>query len=557
MNDVSFRVKAYIENGWADRVINPEGFSSSREPEQHDSSISPPTEGWKSIESAYRSLDDVPKISLSNVINYFVMRTASDGKAANDFKSINQSAENLFRCGHVQGLLIVYKDEYWWIKADCRPEMKKDKMYKMMMSLCKGSWDINSAMCGCPAGKGPSASCKHIGALCYALANFCSFGQLPEFATCTDILQHWNRPCPKKQDSIAVDQLKLRRQDILNQKSKSQPVPTMYDPRPLSVRVVDHKRLEQLRLNLLSIDHQCAILQQLIPSCEYLKHDHAYCQPMSDETQASEARSEVSLIANSDKLDHRWVTLAEEKHQVYLELIVSPARRLEIELLTRQQTETPLWHEVCARRITASKSGKILCQVTRTDALLWSILYPPPMLHKPPPIQWGIQNEKLARNVYTQHMREAGHTNLVVKDCGFIVSLSKGWLGASPDGQVYDPTSDNPNGLLEIKCPYTKRAQSPQEACEDPSFYCTMEGNKLKLKFEHPYYHQVQQQLYASQDLFSWCDFCVFTTKGCLVTRITLDDRWVDENIPKLQNYFEEVMLEEIVKPHLKPPYYL
>lgn len=77
MNNVSFRVKAYIENGWADRVINPDllkGSRSSRESEQHDSSISPPTEGWKSIECAYQSLDDVPKFSLSNVIKYFVMR---------------------------------------------------------------------------------------------------------------------------------------------------------------------------------------------------------------------------------------------------------------------------------------------------------------------------------------------------------------------------------------------------------------------------------------------------------------------------------------------------
>ena len=131
----------------------------------------------------------------------------------------------------------------------------------------------------------------------------------------------------------------------------------MYDPRPLSMRVVDHKSLEQLRLNLLSIDHRCAILQQLIPSCEYLKHDHTYCRPMSDETCAG---SEVPIIANSDNLNHRWVTLAEEKHQVHLELIVSPARRSEIEFLTRQQAETPLWHEVRARRITASKSGKIL-----------------------------------------------------------------------------------------------------------------------------------------------------------------------------------------------------
>ena len=90
-------------------------------------------------------------------------------------------------------------------------------------------------------------------------------------------------------------------------------------------------------------------------SCEYLKHDHTYCRPMSDETHAG---SEVPIIANSDNLNHRWVTLAEEKHQVHLELIVSPARRSEIEFLTQQQAETPLWHEVRARHITASKKWK-------------------------------------------------------------------------------------------------------------------------------------------------------------------------------------------------------
>ena len=71
--------------------------------------------------------------------------------------------------------------------------------------------------------------------------------------------------------------------------------------------------------------------------------------------------------------------------------------------------------------------------------------------------------------------------------------------------------------VSEIKCRYTKRAQTPQEAYEDPSFYSTIESNKLKLKHKHSYYHQMQQQFYVSQDLFTWCDFCVFTTKGCLL----------------------------------------
>ena len=49
--------------------------------------------------------------------------------------------------------------------------------------------DVTTATCGCSAGKGPVASCKHVGALCYASAEFCSSGKLPEFFTDTQKLQ--------------------------------------------------------------------------------------------------------------------------------------------------------------------------------------------------------------------------------------------------------------------------------------------------------------------------------------------------------------------------------
>ena len=71
-----------------------------------DSTVSLPTEGRKTIESAFHSSDEVPKFSLINVINYFVAGTAFDGKAANDFKSINKSVENLF---------IVVMSEHCWL----------------------------------------------------------------------------------------------------------------------------------------------------------------------------------------------------------------------------------------------------------------------------------------------------------------------------------------------------------------------------------------------------------------------------------------------------------
>ena len=66
-------------------------------------------------------------------------------------------------------------------------------------------------------------------------------------------------------------------------------------------------------------------------------------------------------------------------------------------------------------------------------------------------------------------MKKQGHEGLIVEDCGCIVSLYDRYLGASPDGRVRDSSSDQTNGILEIKCSYTKRILTPNQACEDPS----------------------------------------------------------------------------------------
>ena len=61
-----------------------------------------------------------------------------------------------------------------------------------MLTLDAESTEICSARCGCPGGRGPGASCKHVAALCYAIANLCACGRLPGCLTCTERLQEWN-----------------------------------------------------------------------------------------------------------------------------------------------------------------------------------------------------------------------------------------------------------------------------------------------------------------------------------------------------------------------------
>ena len=107
----------------------------------------------------------------AHVVGYFVSRTADDGLPAGDFKSINASAS---RCGHVQQIQVC-RDETSavCVRAKCLPEMRKDSIYLLEMTLIGSSYDVFSARCGYAAGMGPKASCKHIAALCYA--NFRDF----------------------------------------------------------------------------------------------------------------------------------------------------------------------------------------------------------------------------------------------------------------------------------------------------------------------------------------------------------------------------------------------
>ena len=142
--------------------------------------------------------------------NRFVARSVCDSRPAGDVKSINKSAEYLFKCGHVQSIKFAEVNNYYCFMAKCLPEMRKDRIYWLKMALLSDSFDIHHAECGCPAGRGPQGSCKHIASLTYALIDFCQMKSVLNQETCTDCLQQWNRPRGKHVAPIPVDKLGCR-----------------------------------------------------------------------------------------------------------------------------------------------------------------------------------------------------------------------------------------------------------------------------------------------------------------------------------------------------------
>lgn len=235
-------------------------------------------------------------------------------------------------------------------------------------------------------------------------------------------------------------------------------------------------------------------------------------------------------------------------------LRVSDENIRKIEHKTREQRTSPLWYHVRRYRITASLFGTVLQRKPDTppDNLVLRILQPKQFTSAS--TDWGIVHESVAMEEYTKYQHSHGHADLTVTPCGFHISKSYPFLGASPDGAVYDPSSTNqPFGFLEIKCPFSFRNITPMEACSHHNFFCTLQNDingtpQVVLRPQHPYYSQVQGQMGVGDR--PWCDFVVYTTKGISVQRINFDSNfWETRLLPKLTDFYDNCLAPEIVSP--------
>ena len=61
--------------------------------------------------------------------------------------------------------------------------------------------------------------------------------------------------------------------------------------------------------------------------------------------------------------------------------------------------------------------------------------------------------------------------NIVAEDTGLLIQPNLPWHGALPDGKVLDQHEVPSQGLLEIKCPYSKRDCDIHELVQTDSFF--------------------------------------------------------------------------------------
>ncbi|KAG5283185.1 hypothetical protein AALO_G00039260, partial [Alosa alosa] len=163
-------------------------------------------------------------------------------------------------------------------------------------------------------------------------------------------------------------------------------------------------------------------------------------------------------------------TESEQLHLKSLEVNWDMVRKFEC--ATRVQSKCAEWHELRKPRVTASRFREI-CQVKECaeDSLAKRILQG---TRQTATMKRGIELEADAIWEYCR-MKQVNHY-----PCGLVIHPDAPWLGASPDGLIFDPSESCEFGLIEMKCPNViSYVDCP---------YLQMRSGQLELKKSHAYY---------------------------------------------------------------------
>ena len=121
-----------------------------------------------------------------------------------------------------------------------------------------------------------------------------------------------------------------------------------------------------------------------------------------------------------------------------------------------------------------------------------------------PNLRYGREMEPLAREKY----REVTGNEII--ECGLFVKSCQPWICSTPDAIVR--TSEGELITLEIKCP---------SSCKGKKISTSYLSNGA-LKINHPYYCQVQIQMYCAN--VEKCHFCVYSQEDYIIIEIRRDD---------------------------------
>ena len=396
---------------------------------------------------------------------------------------------------------------------------------------------ILCAHCTCMAGLGEA--CSHIAALLFAAeANT----QIRKNTSCTSTACSWLAPRLKKIEYAPICDIDFttpqkKRKMLENHTSCPLIATSSSSPSTMSSNQIDRpteEEVETLLKNLSKCETKPALLS-LVPG---------YCDLYIPKSECDSLPKPLGRLFKEELLQATYPELLKVSEETFLSISITSEQAKSLEVLTIGQSQSKLWYQYRAGRITASK----LKSAVRTDAnrpsqsLIKQICYPEDFKFQTTSTRWGTEHEKDAITEYCAQNKDS-HSCFTFSSCGLIINSSYPHLGATPDGIVQCKCCGN--GVVEVKCPYVCKDKSIKDSCEDSGFCLSYTGGVLTLKTNHAYYYQVQMQMKLCQA--EYCDFVVWRPSETVVIRLVPDKSFIELAIEQATTFFKVGILPELI----------
>lgn len=404
-------------------------------------------------------------------------------------------------------------DGSFGVVCRCYKSQKRNELpYKVRVDVDNEPIAIVNATCECPIGQGEA--CGHIAGLLYTLASYQMLGHesIPTDIACTSQPMSWHAPRGPKIGGKEVQNLTVH-----SYKNKKDSGEKETEPKGVTSTLYNPLRMpppmpESYYNDVAHVLPDCMALCFMKPITVPLVSTKMGMFPKGSVLSYQQKLTGQAVINMYDvtgfpdmpcrdvmRNNYSLENLSDDKIQQVRALNLTPKEAAYFEEQTRLQSQTKVWYETRKNRITASNFGQVAkrrkADVSKLVERLKSTKYV-----QTEAMRSGLAKEPEAATKYCS----LKNNKVNMYPCGCIVSCSAPWLAASPDKKVYDPTKEDPFGLLEIKCP--ECATVSQHECLKEN-----EEGRLQLKRNHNYFYQILCQLAVTG--MPWCDFFMWCSK--------------------------------------------
>ncbi|XP_037504746.1 uncharacterized protein LOC119379518 [Rhipicephalus sanguineus] len=406
-----------------------------------------PVAGWE------RDLGNLPRLQHERIVEFY--KDKAETRRCLD-RSYNFFVECYVDPSSIKANYTNKSDGTVYLKASCYRSKKKNAApYAIFVVISSADGCIKSTECSCAAGR---SACNHAMAVLRTASHIQSrgFTEAPLELTCTDLPQKWRVPRSTNLHGMPLQAVNRRavREDGLDSPLSVR----LYDPRGVSRTLDEQKAAEkQLAEEILKEDPDSEFAKGLLEDdnhpYERTKWGLAsvfaplsYQQPLMPFGFDVVVKNIFSASIDSSSLPeaHQYFSSCDtwkppaalQDNNIVKKLCITPEEARVLERNTRGQRSSARWQEERSFRLTASNYGIVASRSKWTSKGLRGLAVCKD-LSRVPAIRYGVANEPLASERYRDVMRGLGH-DCTVHPCGLLVNPEAPWLGASPDGIIYD-----------------------------------------------------------------------------------------------------------------------